>query len=62
MNGDIQPKTNSIIPIIRFVLLSSNIPDIIIIVPKNPKITGIICEKIVVPVIGILSHDNLFII
>lgn len=61
-NGDKQPKTNKTIPIIKFDFFSSNIPEAIKITPKNPNIIGSICEKIVVPVIAILSHNNLFIL
>lgn len=58
-NGDMQPNTNKTIPIIKLGFLSSIIPDIIMIIPRNPKITGTICEKSVLPVIAILSHTNL---
>lgn len=46
-------NTNKIIPKARLIFLSSIIPEVINKTPKNPKITGRICEKIVVPVIGI---------
>ena len=35
---------------------SSNDPEIISNIEKNPKITGIICENIVVPTIAIFNH------
>ena len=37
-------------------LFSSSEPEIISINAKNPKITGRICENIVVPTIAILYH------
>jgi len=37
-------------------LLSSREPEIIITNAKNPKITGKICENIVVPTIAIFNH------
>ena len=46
---------NNSTPIMVIFLSSSMIPEIISKTPKNPRIGGIICEKISVPV-AILSH------
>ena len=43
-------------------LLSSKDPEIISTNPMNPKITGRICENIVVPTIAILNHYYNFIL
>ena len=48
--------TNNAIPKPNFGLLSSRDPEIISTNAKNPKITGRICENIVVPIIAILYH------
>ena len=47
---------NSTMPKPNFGSLSSRDPDIINNNEKNPKITGRIWEKIVVPTIAILNH------
>ena len=49
-------KTNSTIPKPNLGLFSSREPEIIIIIAKNPNITGRICENIVVPIIAIFYH------
>ncbi len=51
-----QAITNNTIPKPNFGLSSSKDPEIISNNPKNPKITGRICEKIVVPTIAISNH------
>ena len=51
-----QAITNNAIPNPNLVLSSSKDPEIINNNPKNPKITGRICENIVVPTIAILNH------
>ncbi len=56
-----QAITNKAIPKPNLGLLSSRDPAIIITNPKNPKITGRICENIVVPTIAILNHYYNFI-
>ena len=56
-----QASTNKIIPIIKLSFLLSIIPEAINKTPIIPKIIGIICEKIVVPVIGIKSHNKFII-
>ncbi len=48
--------TNKTIPKANLGLFSSNDPDITITIPKNPIITGRICENIVVPIIAISNH------
>lgn len=48
--------TNSAIPKPNLGLSSSRFPEIISNIAKNPKITGMICENIVVPTIAILNH------
>lgn len=60
-NGDIHANTNKIIPRIKLIFLSSIIPEANNKTPIIPKIIGIICEKIVVPVIGIKSHNRFII-
>ena len=57
-----QAITNNAIPNPNLGLLSSRDPDIINTNPKNPKITGRICENIVVPTIAILNHYYNFIL
>ena len=47
---------NNTIPKANLVLLSSRDPEIIITIARNPKTTGRIWEKIVVPTIAILNH------
>ncbi len=47
---------NNAIPKPNLGLSSSKVPDIINNNPKNPKITGRICENNVVPTIAILNH------
>ncbi len=47
---------NNAIPKPNLGLLSSKDPEIIKINAKNPKITGRICENIVVPTIAIFNH------
>ena len=47
---------NNAIPKPNLGLFSSKEPDIINNIAKNPKITGRICENIVVPTIAILNH------
>ena len=47
---------NNTIPKPSLGLFSSSEPEIISINAKNPKITGRICENIVVPTIAILNH------
>ena len=56
MYGKMHAITNSTTPKPNLGLFSSNEPDIIITTPKNPMITGRICENIVVPIIAILNH------
>ena len=51
-----QAITNNMIPKPNLGLLSSRDPEIIKINAKNPKITGKICENIVVPTIAIFNH------
>ena len=51
-----QAIINKAIPNPSLVLSFSNDPDIINTNPKNPQITGRICENIVVPTIAILYH------
>ena len=51
-----QAITNNAMPKPNFGLLSSKDPEIINMIAKNPKITGNICENIVVPTIAILNH------
>lgn len=53
MNGEIQANANKKIPKINLLLSSSITPEIVRSTPKIPKITGIMCENIVVPVIAI---------
>ena len=48
--------TNNAIPKPNLGLLSSRDPEIIITNAKNPKITGKICENIVVPITAIFNH------
>lgn len=55
MYGNTQARINNKIPKYNLGLLSSNEPEIIDKIAKNPKITGIICENIVVPTIAIIS-------
>ena len=50
-----QATRNNTIPKANLPLSSSKDPEIINISPKNPLITGRICENIVVPIIAILS-------
>lgn len=47
---------NNVTPKANLALSSSRDPEIININEKNPKITGRICENIVVPTIAILNH------
>jgi hypothetical protein len=47
---------NNAIPNPNLLLLFSKDPDIINTNPKNPQITGRICENIVVPIIAIFYH------
>lgn len=51
-----QAIINSTIPKLNLGLFSSSEPDIIITTAKNPRITGRICENIVVPIIAISNH------
>ncbi len=51
-----QAITNNAIPKPNLGLLSSRDPEIINTNAKNPKITGKICENIVVPTIAIFNH------
>ena len=51
-----QAITNYMNPKPNLGLLSSRDPEIIKINAKNPKITGKICENIVVPTIAIFNH------
>ena len=50
-----QATRNNTIPKANLPLSSSKDPEIINMSPKNPQITGRICENIVVPTIAILS-------
>ena len=56
MYGKMHAMTNNAIPKPNLGLSSSNEPDIINNIAKNPKITGMICENIVVPTIAIFNH------
>ena len=47
---------NSAMPKPNLGLFSSSEPEIINKSPKNPNMTGRICENIVVPTIAILNH------
>lgn len=51
-----QAIKNKAMPNPNLDLLFSKDPDIIYTNPKNPHITGRICENIVVPIIAILNH------
>ena len=51
-----QAIMNKAMPNPSLFLSFSNDPDIINTNPKNPQITGRICENIVVPIIAILNH------
>jgi hypothetical protein len=51
-----QAITNKTTPKPNLGLLSSRDPEIININANNPKITGKICENIVVPTIAIFNH------
>ena len=53
--------TNNIAPKLNLVLLSSSEPEIIIISAINPKITGSICENIIVPFAILYHYYNLLI-
>ena len=57
-----QAITNKAIPKPNLGLLSSRDPVIINTNAKNPKITGSICENIVVPTIAILNHYYNFVL
>ncbi len=48
--------TNNAIPKPNLGWSSSRAPEIINNTAKNPKITGMICENIVVPTIAIFNH------
>ena len=48
--------TNNAIPKPNLGWSSSRVPEIINNIEKNPKITGMICENIVVPTIAIFNH------
>lgn len=54
--GNIAAKTNNTIPILNLYLFSSNVPDINNKTPKNPNITGKICENKVIPTKAIFYH------
>ena len=56
MYGKMHAMINNAIPKPNLGLSSSNEPDIINNIAKNPKITGMICENIVVPTIAIFNH------
>ena len=43
--GNTAAKTNNIVPTTNLYLFSSNVPAIISKTPKNPNITGKICEN-----------------
>ena len=58
-NGLMAAIMNSTTPIIVVCCSSSIIPEIISKAPRNPRMGGIICENISVPV-AILSHYSLF--
>lgn len=51
-----QAIRNNAMPNPNLPLSSSKDPEIINTIPKNPQITGIICENIVVPIIAISNH------
>lgn len=54
--GNIAAKTNNTIPILNLYLFSFNVPDINNKTPKNPNITGKICENKVIPAKAIFYH------
>ena len=54
--GNTAAKTNNIVPTTNLYLFSSNVPAIISKTPKNPNITGKICENKVIPVKAIFYH------
>ena len=58
--GNIAAKTNNTIPILNLYLFSSNVPDINNKTPKNPNITGKICENKVIPVKAIFYHYYIY--
>lgn len=56
-----QATRNNTIPKDNLPLSSSREPEIINISPKNPQITGRICENIVVPIIAIYITNIIYI-
>lgn len=60
MYGNMHALMNNATPNPNLTLSSSSAPDMISSIPKNPNITGRICEKIVVPTAAILNHYNNF--
>ena len=58
--GNTAAKTNNIVPTTNLYLFSSNVPAIISKTPKNPNITGKICENKVIPVKAIFYHYHTY--
>ncbi len=56
MYGIATANMNNMIPILNLYLFSSNDPAINNKTPKNPSITGMICENKVIPVKAIFHH------